>query len=134
MNNIDEIIGKYKASEREENAEFWNNFELEIYKINQQIKFNFEMKTEGSFGIVGKNWYGKGIYRSDHLALIIEQEKDWTFIQEDDDLTEYMRAKNESLPVEIYTDEEKVVVYHKNIDRFILLKKVKENDDSSPKE
>lgn len=125
MVKIEDILGKYTSYENDGKSEFANNFVLTISKTNEQIKFNFEMKTEGKFGIIGKNWYGTGIFRSDHLALIIEKENDWTYTSDDDERVEFIREKNESLPVEIYTDEDRVVVYHKNLDRYILLNKEK---------
>ncbi len=124
MNEIKDIIGIYKAFEKEKDSEFSNNFQLKIFTTERkEIKFDFEMKTEGKFGVIGKNWYGKGIYRSDHLALVIEKEKDWTLLQTDKKTVEYLRDKNESLPIEIYTEQGRVIVYHKNLDRYILLKK-----------
>lgn len=125
MVNIEDILGRYTSYERDGKSEFANNFELKIFRKHDQIKFVFEMKTEGGFGIVGTTWYGTGIYRSDHLALIIEKESDWTYLIADNERTEVFRDKNESLPIEIYTDENRVVVYHKNIDRYILLNKDK---------
>lgn len=125
MIQIEDILGKYTSYENDGKSEFANNFVLTISKTNEQIKFEFEMKTEGKFGIVGKNWCGTGIFRSDHLALIIEKENDWTYTTDDDERVEFIREKNESLPVEIYTDEDRVVVYHKNLDRYILLNKEK---------
>ncbi len=124
MNDFHEIIGKYVALEHEDGSQFSNKFELSIFIEKEHIKFDFEMRTEGKFGVIGKNWYGKGIYRSDHLALVIEKEKDWTFTSDDDETMEYLREKNESLPVEIYTEENKAIVYHKNLDRYISLNKV----------
>jgi len=123
MVKLDDILGKYSTSEKDGKSGFANNFILIIFKKEEQIKFNFEMRTVGSFGIVGKNWYGIGIFRSDHLALIIEKESDWTYTKDDDEKVEFARSKNESLPIEIYTDEERVVIYHKNLDRYILLNK-----------
>lgn len=125
MVNIEDIIGRYTSHENDGKSEFSNNFVLKISMLNEQIKFDFEMKTEGKFGIIGKNWYGIGIFRSDHLALIIERENDWTYTVDDDERVEFIREKNESLPIEIYTDEDKVIVYHKNLDRYILLNKEK---------
>lgn len=124
MSEIEKIFGKYIAEEIDD-TEFSNKFELTIYQKNKQIRFDFIMKTEGNFGMVGTSWYGKGIFRSDHLALIIEKEKDWTYIKKDDETIEHSKLKNESLPIEIYTDENRVIVYHRNLERYILLKKEK---------
>ncbi len=123
MDEFDDILGIYKATEKESNSEFSNDFILKLYKENNSIKFDFIMTTQGNFGKIGKNWYGKGIFRSDHLALIIEQEKDWTYTANDNKTTEYLRDKYESLPVEIYTEEEKAIIYHKNLNRYIILKR-----------
>ncbi len=120
----EKIYGTYIAVEIDE-TEFSNHFELKIYSDQELIKFDFIMKTEGNFGSVGKNWYGKGIFRADHLVLIVEMEKDWTYIKSDDDYVEHNRPKNENLPVEIYTDEDRVVVYHIDLDRYILMNKIK---------
>lgn len=129
----EKIFGTYRAVEQDE-TEFSNVFELHIFTENENIKFKFDMKTEGNFGNVGKSWYGKGIFRSDHLALIIEEETDWTYIKVDDELVKDSRPKNEPLPVEIYTDEGRVIVYHKNLDRYILLKKNKKPGEEEKKD
>ncbi|MBN2892227.1 MAG: hypothetical protein JXL97_10190 [Bacteroidales bacterium] len=128
----EKIFGLYTATEKDE-SEFSNNFELKIFQQNEDIKFEFIMKTLGNFGVVGKSWFGKGIFRSDHLALIIEKECDWTFIKEDDETIEYTRDKNQILPIEIYTDEARVIVYHIDIDRYILLNKVKKENEEMKK-
>ena len=124
MNEFKNILGIYRKIEKDE-TEFSNVFELTIFSENDQINFILVMKTQGNFGTVGKSWLGKGFFRSDHLALIIKKEKDWTHIIEDNETIENTIEKNESLPIEIYTDEKKVIVYHKNIERYISMKKVK---------
>ena len=123
MNEIEKILGVYRTVETDE-TEFSNVFELNIYVKNDQIYFVLVMKTEGNFGVVGRSWLGKGVFRSDHLALVIRKEKDWTYIIDDDEIVENTQDKNESLPIEIYTDDERVIVFHKNIERYITLNKV----------
>ena len=127
MDKFDDILGTYRATEKEDNSEFSNDFILKLYQKEDSIKFDFVMTTQGNFGKIGKNWYGKGFFRNDHLALIIEQEKDWTYTVNGNKTTEYLRDKYETLPIEIYTDEEKAIVYHKNIDRYIILKRQEED-------
>jgi len=122
---IEKILGVYKAKVSDgEKAIFANEFELNIYQEKDEIHFEFIMKTTGSFGIIGKNWYGKCVYRSDHFALVIENEKDWTYTKSDDKKVEFEKKKFETLPIEIYTDENKAIVYHVSFDNYLSLEKV----------
>jgi hypothetical protein len=120
---VEKILGTYYLEETDENSPFANSFTLKLYVKENQIKFDFIMVTSGKFGKVGKDWYGKGIFRNDHLALIIEKEKDWTYTVEDDETAEYLREKYETLPIEIFTEEQKVIVYHKDMDKYLTLYK-----------
>lgn len=126
MNNIEQIIGTYKAHEYDIKSPFWNNFVLNIFKKENQIFFTFEMTTEGAVGKIGKVWEGRGFLRADHLALVIDYEIDWIFTSDDNQISEHRTPKNESLPVEIYTVSDSIIVYHKYIDRYIELKKINE--------
>jgi len=120
----DDIFGVYKKVENTNDSDlFSNEFILKLYKKNEFVKFEFIMTTKGDFGKVGKDWCGKGIFRNDHFALIIEKERDWTYMVEEDETTEYLQDKNEILPIELYTDEEKVIVYHKSFNKYITLLK-----------
>jgi hypothetical protein len=122
---IEKILGIYKAKVSDgEKAIFSNEFELNIYQANNEILFTFIMKTKGAFGVIGKNWYGKGVFRSDHFALVIENEKDWTYTKSDNKTVEYLRKKHETLKIEIYTDENKAIVYHVSFDNYLTLEKV----------
>ncbi|MEA3452202.1 MAG: hypothetical protein U9Q83_09925 [Bacteroidota bacterium] len=123
----DNIFGVYKKTENEfDSVSFSNEFILKLHKKDKLVKFEFIMTTKGNFGKVGKDWYGKGVFRNDHFALIIEEERDWTYVSENNEITEYLRKKNEILPIELYTEERKVIVYHKNFNKYITLLK---NDD-----
>jgi len=124
----EETFGTYKAVEKDSDSEFFNEFELKIFRVKDEIKFILIMTTNGNFGTIGKDWLGKGIYRNDHLALIIETEIDWTYLNEDHEKSIYEREKHESLPIEIYTDQGIAVIYHKSIDNFIELKKVEDSE------
>jgi hypothetical protein len=123
MTELNEIFGTYKTSEKDKNSKFSNNFILKLYEKQDAIHFDFIMITSGDFGKIGKDWYGKGIFRNDHFALIIEQERDWTYTKSDDKTTEYKIEKHESLPIEIYTEESKVIIYHKYLNKYISLYK-----------
>ena len=124
--SIDDILGTYKATEKLGDLPFHNEFLLKIYRENEKIKFNLKMTTNGEFGIVGKTWIGSGVYRFPHISLIIEKEKDWIFDEEKNETVTYERDKKEALPVEIYTDNAYVVIYHKVIDRLVTLYKIDE--------
>ncbi len=117
------IFGTYFWEEADENSLFANSFTLRLYDEKGLIKFDFIMVTSGKFGKVGKDWYGTGIFRNDHLALIIEKEKDWTYTADDNETTEYLTEKYEPLPIEIFTEEKKVIVYHKDMDKYLTLYK-----------
>lgn len=120
----EETFGTYKTIIKDvNNSEFFNEFELKIYEKNSEIKFKLVMTTNGEFGTIGQDWLGKGVFRNDHLALIIEKEVDWTFLKDDNEKVSYEKEKYEPLPIEIYTEQGIVIIYHKSIDSFIELQR-----------
>ena len=127
MQDLYNIQGKYFLKEQD-NSEFVNEFLLDLYQEKDRLKFNLEMVTSGKFGKFGKNWIGVSIFRSDHYALIIEQELDWVMLAEDNEKTVNESKHFESLPIEIYPNEQEqeIIVYHIKIERQLNLKRINE--------
>jgi hypothetical protein len=89
------------------------------------------MATIGPFGKMGETWEGIGVSRGDHLALVIEKQSNW--VEDKDKKNQVSDSENtlQSLPIELYPHEDNVAIFHKKIDKLIVLKPLEQEPESN---
>ncbi len=120
---INEILGKYEKKEIDQENNFGNEFFLTLEKDQQgQLRFVFTMTTVGQFGRMGETWEGKGFFRGDHFALVIERENQWVENTKGEKVNNETQTK-ETLPIELYPHFGVVAIFHKKLNRIVTLDK-----------
>ena len=84
------------------------------------------MTTVGKFGRMGETWQGRGFFRGDHFALIIEKQNSWVENADGQRIDNEIETK-ETLPIELYPHFGVVAVFHKKINRIVTLDRANED-------
>ncbi len=117
------LKGKYYSQILDEKSGMYNEYIFEIQGDKKPLKFSLDMSTVSGKGTMGIRWEGNLIDRGDHFAIIIRKEIDWvkTPLRK---IVSHQKEKNDSAKIEIYPDEEKILIYHKSFPKLLVLHKI----------
>ncbi len=118
------IEGKYFSANEEKPEGFYNEYELIIKKDKEEWRFELDMTTNVPQGTMGVTWEGKLVNRADHFAIIIQKQTDWIQLKNDKQPIKHSKKTFETVPVEVYPEEDKIIIYHKNFPHSLELYKV----------
>jgi len=107
--DINNLVGNYNYSDQNVGS-FSTDFVLSIYEDDIKTKFKLEMDISGNFGKVGRSWKGICIEREDYIEMIAEHEIDWAYTIIDNKRVENEKEIFETLPLEIYLKDNKIII------------------------
>lgn len=109
MEELKDFIGEYYFEEIG-NEKFSTEYILKITEGDIKICFSLEMIINAVFGKNGRIWTGVCVERDTFISLIADEETEWAITKYDTERTENSKTMFEILPIELYKEQDFVIL------------------------